>query len=432
MASKTTIVSPEGARTAGCSATCDSYYSGVKSPSYQGDVTLAYTNYQVIATGIGNWRPKLIKVAHSYTYSDGSTGGETITYRSSDYGDANPWNFPAVKEFSDWENPFEYIETDPGTTTRLRTVNDTITGVEVVFEEGTPTTTYTASASANPSGWGTVKVGSAAAGSTSTLSNITAGSTVTVVATPATGYHFVSWSDGGAQTHDVTVNSDINLTATFEADTPSTYTVTIKTNNFYGRVSFEENPFWRFEDTRSVAKNSVVGIKASVYQEGGFFKRWENLSGVILWDHAEAWPLIEQDETFIAVFGVIESAHARLSADTSKTCSFGEVQILQEGETSNIWFRDQDRKLDQNKRVVFRQRVTSSASGFFVKWMYRLKRASSWSESTSAELNLAFEAWEVLALFQRTPTHLLVNSSDRSTPVQLVYDPETNKLVADY
>ena len=319
------------------------------------------------------------------------------------------------------DNPYHYGYQDTG-----------FVSAYAEFEEDPSPTTYTASASANPSGWGTVKVGSAAAGSTSTLTNITAGSTVTVVATPATGYHFVSWSDGGAQTHDVTVNSDINLTATFEADTPSTYTVTIKTNNFYGRVSFEENPFWRFEDTRSVAKNSVVGIKASVYQEGGFFKHWENLSGVILWENTEAWPLIEQDETFIAVFGVIESAHARLSADTSKTCSFGEVQILQEGETSNIWFRDQDRKLDQNKRVVFRQRVTSSASGSFVKWMYRLKRASSWSESTSAELNLAFEAWEVLALFQRTPTHLLVNSSTKESPAKLVYDPATNKLVADY
>lgn len=319
------------------------------------------------------------------------------------------------------DNPYHYGYQDTG-----------FVSAYAEFEEDPSPTTYTASASANPSGWGTVKVGSAAAGSTSTLTNITAGSTVTVVATPATGYHFVRWSDGGAQTHDVTVNSDINLTATFEADTPSTYTVTIKTNNFYGRVSFEENPSWRFEDTRSVAKNSVVGIKTSVYQEGGFFKHWENLSGVILWDHAEAWPLIEQDETFIAVFGVIESAHARLSADTSKTCSFGEVQILQEGETSNIWFRDQDRKLDQNKRVVFRQRVTSSASGSFVKWMYRLKRASSWSESTSAELNLAFEAWEVLALFQRTPTHLLVNSSTKESPAKLVYDTDTNKLVADY
>ena len=32
----------------------------------------------------------------------------------------------------------------------------------------------------------------------------------------------------------------------------------------------------------------------------------------------------------------------------------------------------------------------------------------------------------------RTPTNLLVNSANRSTPVKLVYDPATNLLVADY
>ena len=38
----------------------------------------------------------------------------------------------------------------------------------------------------------------------------------------------------------------------------------------------------------------------------------------------------------------------------------------------------------------------------------------------------------VVATFVRVRTHLLVNSFDRSTPVQLVYDPTTGFLVADY
>jgi hypothetical protein len=38
----------------------------------------------------------------------------------------------------------------------------------------------------------------------------------------------------------------------------------------------------------------------------------------------------------------------------------------------------------------------------------------------------------VTFIFARTPTHLLVNTSSRSTPVQLVYDPATNLLAADY
>lgn len=36
------------------------------------------------------------------------------------------------------------------------------------------------------------------------------------------------------------------------------------------------------------------------------------------------------------------------------------------------------------------------------------------------------------AVFVRVPTHLLVNSANLSAPVQLVYDPTSNRLVSDY
>ena len=36
------------------------------------------------------------------------------------------------------------------------------------------------------------------------------------------------------------------------------------------------------------------------------------------------------------------------------------------------------------------------------------------------------------AVFVRKPTNLLVNSFNKSSPVQLVYDPATHRLVADY
>lgn len=36
------------------------------------------------------------------------------------------------------------------------------------------------------------------------------------------------------------------------------------------------------------------------------------------------------------------------------------------------------------------------------------------------------------AVFVRGPTNLLVNSFNKSSPVQLVYDPATHRLVADY
>lgn len=244
MASKTTTVSPEGARAAGCSATCDSYHPGVVPPSYQGDVTLAYTNYQVIATGVGNWRPKLIKVTHSYTYSDGSTGGETITYRSSDHGDANPWSFPATKNYSARDNPFEWTETDSGTEWRLRTIDDTITGVEVEFEESTPPTptSYTITTAVSPAGSGTATGGG----------TFNSGASCTLTATPASGYSFVRWEKNGAQvstsaSYTFIVSESATYTAVFESATPLVH-IQVVAFKSVGRVTLSGMPG---DDTQS-------------------------------------------------------------------------------------------------------------------------------------------------------------------------------------
>ena len=71
---------------------------------------------------------------------------------------------------------------------------------------------YTITVSSNNNAWGTATVNG------SSTATVAAGTTVNVSATPATGYHFVAWSDGGAQNHTVTVNSNMNLTATFAQD----------------------------------------------------------------------------------------------------------------------------------------------------------------------------------------------------------------------
>lgn len=50
----------------------------------------------------------------------------------------------------------------------------------------------------------------------------------------------------------------------------------------------------------------------------------------------------------------------------------------------------------------------------------------------------SYREWTTLencvAVFERsyTPTHLLVNSATRESPAKLVYDPATNRLVADF
>ncbi len=63
------------------------------------------------------------------------------------------------------------------------------------------------------------------------------GTTLTVTTTPATGYHFDSWTNNGAAS--VTVNSDVTIGATFAINT---YTVTVaKNNNGYGTLTEESD-----------------------------------------------------------------------------------------------------------------------------------------------------------------------------------------------
>ena len=86
--------------------------------------------------------------------------------------------------------------------------------ITAIFEPDAPKT-YTVRAFASPANGGTVQVGSAKDGWISALTNITAGSTIQVKATPAAGFVFSRWSDGGLATHNIAVNSDMSLDAYF-------------------------------------------------------------------------------------------------------------------------------------------------------------------------------------------------------------------------
>jgi hypothetical protein len=68
---------------------------------------------------------------------------------------------------------------------------------------------------------------------------VAAGSQVTLTANPLTGYHFMNWSTGDTtRTITLTVNSDIDITANFEADqVGETYTVTVNYDATMGTVT---------------------------------------------------------------------------------------------------------------------------------------------------------------------------------------------------
>lgn len=63
------------------------------------------------------------------------------------------------------------------------------------------------------------------------------------------------------------------------------------------------------------------------------------------------------------------------------------------------------------------------------RWLGEWTNVNTSSHTTNHSYYLKYE---ITAVFRRVPTNLLVNSSTVESPAKLVYDPTTNKLVADY
>jgi hypothetical protein len=162
------------------------------------------------------------------------------------------------------------------------------------------------------------------------------------------------------------------------------------------------------------------------------FKIWRWRSGSISSTNSTITGWATADETYTAYFAFPITASARLLDDNTKPCPQGEVLITYLETPQTPWA--QDVSYERTEPGIIRCRQRSTGGGWtFVKWLWRNHPSAEWYTSTNQDL-LADDArrFEAIALFKRIPTHLLVNSSDRTTPVQLVYDPATNKLVADY
>lgn len=94
------------------------------------------------------------------------------------------------------------------------------------------------------------------------------GTELSLTAVPATGYHFVSWSNGATEpTIVITVVSDTTLTATFEANATGTYTVSVIYDATMGTVAGVP--------TEPVVADSVITLVATP-AEGYVFTGWSN------------------------------------------------------------------------------------------------------------------------------------------------------------
>jgi hypothetical protein len=207
-------------------------------------------------------------------------------------------------------------------------------------------------------------------------------------------------------------------------------TVTLVAHNGWGQVKFTgETP-----TTGTVSKTVPAGTSVSIeairtgYPEYVF---WRTPSGDSYGNPARTITPTS-DVTYTAFFGYWCHAHAaELSAPETRV-PVGEIQIAYTGGSSG-WMADVSLHVLEGSTVTFNQR-TSLVGWSFVKWRYR-QGSSDWMETTNQSISnysLSLGGLYAIALFQRTPTHLLVNSSTKESPAKLVYDPATNKLVADY
>ena len=115
---------------------------------------------------------------------------------------------------------------------------------------------YTINVTSNNTSWGTVSGGGTYA----------SGSTVTIKATPKSGYSFEKWNDGNTSaTRTITVTGNATYTAQFKSNT-TYYTITVTSNNTsWGTVS----------GGGSYPSGSTVTIKATPYS-GYAFDRWSD------------------------------------------------------------------------------------------------------------------------------------------------------------
>ena len=186
--SKPVAISPPAAAAAGCTAQC---------PGEQLDFSNGWLRtYTLSAFPATGWRFVKFTWDKTRVTQSGSTpqGTGESSYNPSDYNDG------VAEQRTDF------------TATMFQ--ENLISNVTAIFEPDAPAT-YTVTATASPLNGGIVQVGSAAAGSTSTLANITAGSSIQVTATAAAGFAFSHWSDAGLAAHSITVNSNMTLTAYF-------------------------------------------------------------------------------------------------------------------------------------------------------------------------------------------------------------------------
>ena len=137
-----------------------------------------------------------------------------------------------------------------------------------------PVVNYTLTLSSYNTQYGTVSAtGTGVVNNNNGTYTVPSGTQVTVTATEKTGYHFSSWSDNGTKEHQITVNSNTSLTATFAINT---YTLQLNKNiNNAGTVTATATSGISGNNPYTVNHNTSVSIEATA-STGYRFVNWDD------------------------------------------------------------------------------------------------------------------------------------------------------------
>ena len=224
-----------------------------------------------------------ITVLSADSLMGGVTGTGVYRYGDSPYIAANP------------SRGYRFTRWSDGSTEQYRRVALTSDSTLTAYFELNPEFQYRVS----------VRTADPAMGSVSpTTAYARHGETVTITATPLSGYRFALWSDSvTANPRDVTVTRDTVLTAHFAPYTPDTFTVTLLCDSAMGEVS----------GSGRYPEGTAATLEATP-KTGYAFTRWEDNRGFTFTDN----PLtltVTCDTTLTALFREDGTGHSPAADD---------------------------------------------------------------------------------------------------------------------
>lgn len=424
MAQQTKIVKilPQEAAAAGCSATCTSY---VENKTYSvhstegWDAYRTFTNFKIEASAPpgGLWVVKRIIYDQTYTEWDGTVLAPQ-TYRFIAPTGANYYVRPSSFEFEYEITPYEYTTVVPQGKHISGYLAATLSNVKVEYEfNGWRITT-----SVSPAGGGTATGGG----------EVAKNSVVTLVATPSQGYAFDGWYENGSlvsssATYPFRATRDRSLVAQFSMVNP--VTVTLVAHNGWGQVRFADETPTTGKVSKTVPAGTNVTIEA--VRVNASFGYWQRGSGTHVQQQTYTFAPTAT-ETIECYFYYYAFAITSQESAPDVRANVGEVRILVDNVAYGDWGTRADQIAYDGVRFMFEQRP-APGGWEFVHWRYRVGYPyGNWMLYTGSVITFNLNTIEIQAVFRRVPTHLLVNSSTVESPAKLVYDPATNKLVADY